>query len=143
MAQIVRNLDLCSVCTCVRDSVLAYLSAHHLLVTSFPIEQEAHPRCKSGMLAFLSTQILGSPSAVEWSGASNNSFLCSPQLIHPVSSRLGFTLGILSSFALRLDKWVDIEVRLYCIKFGITITPQFPDRMFSLLHLALINAKVC
>lgn len=53
--------------------VRACLSAHHLLVTSFPIEQEACPWCESGMLASLSTQILGSPVAAEWSGANNNS----------------------------------------------------------------------
>lgn len=56
---------------------------------------------------------------------------------------LGFPTWDLSSSTLRSDKWLDTEVGPHCIKFGITITLQFPDRMFSLLHLALINSMIC
>lgn len=91
------DLDLRSAYTCVRDCV--YVCSHasqHIvcLPHPFPSEQEAHPRCKSGMSASLSTQILGSPLAAEWSGANKNSFLRIPRLIHPVSSRLSFPHGI-------------------------------------------------
>lgn len=55
---------------------------------------------------------------------------------------LGFPTRDLSSSTLWSDKWADSEVRLDCVKFGIAITLPFPDRMFSLLYLALIIALI-
>lgn len=66
-----------------------------------------------------------------------------PSAYTPCQRPLGFAPWDLSSFTFWSDKWVDTEVKQYYIKFGITINLQFPDRMFSLLHLALINAVVC
>lgn len=118
------------------------------LSTSFvshilPIEQEAHPWCKSGMSASLSTQILGSPVVVEWSSANNNSCGVSSVSLSLYTPSAAAWISLLGFIFIHSDKWVDREESLYCIKFGIAITLQFPDRMFSLLHLALINSMVC
>lgn len=124
--------------------VHTYLSAHHLFATSFPIEQEAHPPVQIRRIGLFIVQDFGlALVAVVWSNANNNSRGAPPypSAYTRCQRLLGFPLGDLSSLALRPDKWVHTEVRP-CITFGNTITLQFPDRMFSLPHLALINAKL-
>lgn len=74
--------------------------------------------------------------------ANENSFLCSLQLTQPAGGRFGFPSGISPHPRSGQTNESRADRGRGALNL-VLLFAAFPDGMFSLLHLALINAAIC